>query len=115
MRFLPLHATVWLKAGATDMRKGFNGLSLLVQEVLQDDPFAGHMFVFRGKSSHLLKILWYDGQGLCLFAKRLERGRFIWPQAGEGKVHLTAAQLAMLMEGIDWRMPRRSERPSLAG
>jgi hypothetical protein len=63
----------------------------------------------------LLKVLWWDGQGLCLFAKRLERGRFIWPQAKDGSVVLTAAQLSMLLEGIDWRAPRRSWAPEAAG
>jgi transposase len=62
----------------------------------------------------LIKILSWDGQGLCLFAKRLERGRFVWPQAKEGAVSLTPAQLSMLLEGIDWRMPARTWRPELA-
>src|ERR1043166_9756403 len=78
---LPSGARVWLAAGRTDMRKGFYGLAAAVQEWLAQDPFEGHLFVFRGRRSDLLKILWWDGQGLCLFAKRLERGRFIWPQA----------------------------------
>ena len=73
---------VWLAAGRTDMRKGFDGLSALVQQKLAQDPFCGHLFVFRGRRGDLLKVLWYDGQGLCLFAKRLERGRFVWPFAG---------------------------------
>jgi transposase len=65
---------VWLAVGRTDMRKGFDGLSSLVQEKLAQDPFGAHLFVFRGRRGDLLKVLWYDGQGLCLFAKRLERG-----------------------------------------
>ena len=64
---------------------------------------------------NLIKVLWWDGDGLCLFAKRLERGRFVWPRADEGVAVLTRAQLSMLLEGIDWRMPRRTWRPELAG
>jgi transposase len=99
---------VWLVAGITDMRKGFNGLSALVQTALEDNPFSGHLFVFRGRRGDLIKVLWWDGDGLCLFAKRLERGKFIWPRAEDGKVSLTRAQLSMLLEGIDWRMPVRT-------
>ena len=61
-----------------------------------------------------MKLLWFDGDGLCLFAKRLERGRFVWPQADSGAVHLSRAQLSMLLEGIDWRRPKRTELPELA-
>ena len=66
------------------------------------------------RSGDLIKLLWWDGDGLCLFAKRLERGRFVWPQATSGTVHLTPAQLSMLLEGIDWRRPRRTHTPELA-
>src|ERR1700751_4927736 len=69
----------------------------------------------RLRRGDLVKLLWWDGDGLCLFAKRLERGRFVWPRAEEGGVVLTRAQLSMLLEGIDWRMPRRTWRPELAG
>ena len=69
---------------------------------------------FRGPRGDILKVLWFDGQGLMLLAKRLERGRFIWPQATSGSVSLTAAQLSMLLEGIDWRMPMRTHQPELA-
>jgi transposase len=65
-------------------------------------------------SGDTIKILWFDGDGLCLFAKRLERGRFIWPQATEGTVSLTRAQLSMLLEGIDWRRPQRTWTPQIA-
>ena len=71
--------------------------------------------MFRGKRSHLLKILFWDGQGLVLYAKRLERGRFVWPQAKDGVVSLMRAQLSMLTEGIDWRMPARTWQPEVAG
>jgi transposase len=106
---------IWLAAGLTDMRRGFDGLAALVQQQLGQDPFGGHLFVFRGKRGHLLKILFWDGQGLVLYAKRLERGRFVWPQAKDGVVSLTPAQLSMLTEGIDWRMPTRTWRPEVAG
>jgi transposase len=102
---------VWLAAGTTDMRKGFTGLCALVQNTLESNPFCGQVFVFRGRRGDLLKLLWWDGSGLCLMAKRLERGRFIWPQAQNGSVSLTAAQLSMLLEGIDWRHPVRTTDP----
>lgn len=68
------------------MRKGFNGLAAVVQGTLQANPFGGHVFVFRGRRGDIIKVLWFDGQGLLLLAKRLERGRFVWPQASEGRV-----------------------------
>jgi len=104
-----------MAVGRTAMRKGFDGLSALVQQKLAQDPFCGHLFVFRGRRGDLLKVLWYDGQGLCLFAKRLEQGRFVWPSPADGKVVISPAQLGMLLEGIDWRMPRRTWQPQLAG
>jgi transposase len=75
---------------------------------------AGTSFVFRGRRGDLIKLLWWDGDGVCLFLKRLERGRFVWPQATSGSVCLTAAQLSMLLEGIDWRRPERRWKPSKA-
>ena len=111
---VPTGTRVWLAAGLTDMRRGFDGLAALVQSALTQDPFCGHVFVFRGKRGDIIKLLWWDGQGMCLFAKRLEKGRFIWPQADSGSVALTPAQLSMLLEGIDWRMPVRTWQPSLA-
>jgi transposase len=110
----PTGAHVWIVAGVTDLRRGFTGLSALVETALQQDPFAGHLFVFRGRRGDLIKVLWWDGDGMCLFAKRLERGRFIWPQATEGAVSLTRAQLSMLLEGIDWRRPARTATPQMA-
>lgn len=100
---LPANTRVWLVAGVTDMRRGFDGLAAIVQTALDVNPFGGHVFVFRGKRGDLIKVLWWDGHGLCLFCKRLERGRFVWPQAAAGGIHLSAAQLSMLLEGIDWR------------
>jgi transposase len=112
---VPAGTRVWLAAGFTDMRKGFDGLALRVQEVLKHDPHCGHVFVFRGKRGDLIKLIWHDGQGLCLFAKRLERGRFIWPSTIGDTVTITSAQLGYLLEGIDWRAPQHSYRPQLAG
>jgi transposase len=105
---------IWLAAGVTDLRRGFDGLIAEVQTVLEQQPFSGHVFVFRGRRSDIVKLLWWDGDGLCLFAKRLERGRFIWPQATEGTVCLTRAQLSTLLEGIDWRRPQRTWTPEIA-
>lgn len=105
---------IWIAAGVTDMRRGFQGLSAQVQTVLDRQPFSGHVFVFRGRRGDMVKLLWFDGDGLCLFQKRLERGRFVWPQATSGTVSLTRAQLSMLLEGIDWRAPRRSWQPEIA-
>jgi transposase len=111
---VPPGTHIWLAAGVTDMRRGFSGLCNLVQTTLAENPYSGHVFVFRGKRGDLIKVLWWDGDGLCLLAKRLERGRFIWPQADNGSVSLTPAQLSMLLEGIDWRRPMRTA-PLLAG
>lgn len=111
---LPAGTRVWLAAGVTDMRRGMDGLAALVQEQLATDPFCGHVFLFRGRRGHLVKLLWWDGDGLCLYAKRLERGRFVWPQASEGAVHLSPAQLSMLLEGIDWRRVPRTAPPQCA-
>ena len=111
---IPSGTRVWLAAGATDMRRGFDGLAAIVQERLGADPFSGHLFLFRGRRGDLVQMLWWDGDGLCLLAKRLERGRFIWPQATDGAIHLSAAQLSMLLEGIDWRRPVRTWTPERA-
>lgn len=110
---LPSGTRVWIAAGHTDMRKGFDGLAALVQTVLAANPHSGHVFVFRGRRGDIIKVLWSDGQGLLLLAKRLEKGRFIWPQATSGSVSLTPAQLSMLLEGIDWRMPARTWQPEM--
>jgi len=111
---LPAGTRVWIAAGVTDLRKGMDGLAALVQTALGERPFSGDVFVFRGKRGDLLKLLWFDGDGVCLFAKRLERGRFVWPQATSGSVALSAAQLAMLLEGIEWRRPVRTWQPQRA-
>jgi len=108
---MPSQTRIWLAAGTTDMRKGFTGLSAIVQNSLEKHPLGGHLFVFRGRRGDLIKLLWWDGTGLCVMAKRLERGRFIWPQAANGAISLTSAQLSMLLEGIDWRHPIRTTQP----
>jgi transposase len=110
----PANTRVCILAGHTDMRKGFDGLAAMVQTALAANPFCGHVIVFRGRRGDILKVLWFDGQGLMLLSKRLERGRFVWPQAASGSVSLTPPQLSMLLEGIDWRMPMRTREPKLA-
>jgi len=85
----------------------FHGLCAQVQTVLERQPLSGHVFVFRGRRGDIVKVLWFDGDGLCLLAKRLERGRFVWPKAESGTVSLSPAQLSMLLEGIDWRHVER--------
>lgn len=105
---------IWLAAGATDMRRGFDGLAAIVQQQLSADPFSGQLFVFRGKRGDRIKVLWWDGSGLCLFCKRLEDQQFVWPQASSGTVLLSSAQLSMLLEGIDWRRATQTYKPQLA-
>src|SRR6056297_1514851 len=112
---VPSNTRIWLAAGVTDMRRGFNTLAALAEKTLEQDPYSGHLFVFRGRRGDLLKIIWWDAQGACLFSKRLERGRFVWPAAKDGKVSLSPSMLAMLLEGIDWRMPQKTWRPLTTG
>ena len=114
MLALPTSTRVWIAAGVTDMRKGMDGLAAVVQSALGEQPFSGDVFVFRGKRGDLVKLLWWSGDGMNLYLKRLERGRFVWPQATNGTVHLSNAQLSMLLEGIDWRRPTRTWQPSVA-
>lgn len=110
---LGTHTQVWIAAGVTDMRKGMGGLAALAQS-LGAQPFSGDVFVFRGRRGDLVKLLWWSGDGMNLYLKRLESGRFVWPQAASGSVHLSGAQLSMLLEGIDWRRPVRTTSPTLA-
>ena len=112
---VPSNTRVWLAAGVTDMRRGFATLAAQAEQTLEQDPFTGHMFVFRGRRGDLIKVIWWDGQGACLFSKRLESGKFVWPAGKDGKIALTPAQLAMLLEGIDGRLPQRTWRPLKAG
>lgn len=98
MMGLPAGTRIWIAAGITDMRAGMNGLAAKVQMTLAEEPLSGHV----------IKVLWATGDGLCLLIKRLEHGRFVWPQADSGKIHLTPAQLSMLLEGINWKQPERT-------
>ena len=111
----PSTVRVWIATGLTDMRRGMPGLALLVQEGFKRDPHAGDVFVFRGRRGDLVKIIWHDGFGLSLYAKRLDRGRFVWPSASAGVVSITPAQMAYMLEGIDWRNPQLTWRPVSAG
>jgi transposase len=95
---IPTGVRVWLATGHTDMRKGFASLSLQVQQILHRDPLNGHLFCFRGRRGNLLKVIWHDGQGACLFTKRLERGRFLWPSPADGVVTISSAQLGYLFD-----------------
>ena len=117
---VPAGVRIHLALGPTDMRKGFDGLALQVQEVLQADPFSGHLFIFRGKRASTVKILFHDGNGMCLFAKRLDQGAFTWPVTqpqvdGTASVTMTPAQLSMLLEGLEWRSPVQTRRLMIAG
>jgi transposase len=94
---------VYLVSRPVDLRNGFDGLAAKAQQMVGADPFAGHLFLFRGKRGDYLKALYWDGSGLCLFAKRLEKGRFVWPPIVDGALTLTPAQLALLIEAMDWR------------
>ena len=111
----PVGARIYLACGYTDMRKGMTSLAMLVQQVLCDNPFEGAIYAFRGRRAGLIKLLWHDGIGLCLLSKRLERGSFVWPMTGSGKISLSVGQLAALLEGCEWRAPVSSRRPELAG
>jgi transposase len=117
MMLLPAGMKVHLALGYTDMRKGIDGLAMLVQGVLRQDPFSGHLFVFRGRKANLIKIVFWDGTGLCLFTKRLEHGVFLWPPnvAQAETLSLTSAQLSSLIDGVDWRAPEQRWRPAMAG
>ncbi len=115
MLALPPGTRIYLACGVTDMRKGLGSLAVLVQAVLGEDPFSGAVFAFRGRRGDLVKLLWHDTQGLCLFVKKMDRARFVWPMTQTGRVSLTPAEMSMLLEGIDWRAPVRVQRPSLAG
>ena len=112
---VPTGVRLWLATGHTDMRKGFASLSLQVQEVLRRDPLSGHLFCFRGRRGDLLKVIWHDGQGACLFTTKLEKGRVVWPALADGAVTISQAQMSYLLSGIDWRNPRESWRPTSVG
>lgn len=100
MILVPTGARVWLATGYTDMRRGFPSLAFHVQEMLRKDPLSGHLFVFRGRRSDLVKMIWHDGQGAYRFTKRLERGRFVWPSV--------AGRSSDDLSGADWRNPQET-------
>jgi transposase len=112
---VPSSSRIWLALGHTDMRRGMRSLARQVQEVLKKDVHAGDLYVFRGRNGSLCKILWHDGIGMSLFARRLERGRFVWPTAKDGTVAISASAMACLLEGIDWRNPQETWRPTRVG
>ena len=114
---LPSDGRIWLACGATDMRKGFDGLALAVQEMFGLDPFCGAAFVFRSKRADRIKVLVWDRTGMVLVHKRLEGAKFVWPQVRDGVMRMSPAQFAALFEGLDWRLvrPERRRRPQLAG
>src|SRR3954466_4092497 len=112
---VPSGVRVWLAVGRTDMRKGMNGLALPGQAGAGPRPHAGDLYVFRGARGDLIKIIWHDGIGMSLYSKRLESGRFIWPSPTDGALAISAAQLAYMLDGIDWRNPRHTFRPQRAG
>jgi transposase len=109
----PSGVRVWLAVRHTDMRRGMNSLALQVQQALGRDPHCGDLYVFRGRRADLVKIIWHDGIGMSLYAKRLERGRFIWPSPADGCLQISGSQLAYMLDGIDWRNPQRTFRACL--
>ena len=108
---------VFVATRPVDFRKGIDGLSLAVQEMFALDPFCGAVFVFRSKSADRIKLLMWDQTGMVLAHKRLEGGKFVWPQVQDGVMRISSAQLAALFEGLDWRLvrPERARRPLVAG
>jgi transposase len=100
-----------------DFRKGAEGLAALVRETMGADPFSGAVYVFRAKRADRVKLVFWDGTGVCLFAKRLEDGEFRWPKVQDGILRLSAVELAALLEGLDWRrvhQPNRTTTPTAA-
>ena len=94
-----------------DFRKGPDALAALVSADYGGDPYSGVIYVFRAKRADRIKLIWWDGTGLCLMAKRLESGRFTWPGIQDGVIRLTAAQFGALLEGLDWRRVHNGRRP----
>jgi transposase len=91
---IPSGVKVWIATGHTDMRRGMQSLALTVQETLKRNPHAGDLYIFRGRRGDLVKILWHDGLGACLFTKRLDRGKFVWPSAAGGAVSISGGEVA---------------------
>ena len=104
--FLPLQTKVYLAVGITDMRKSINGLSILVENTLEMDPFCGHLFAFCNRRQNMIKILYWDRNGFCLWHKRLEKHRFKWPAFPEEIMEIDQRELTWLLEGLDIGQPR---------
>ena len=100
---MPLSTRVYLAPGSTDMRKAINGLSILVESRLQLDPFSGHLFVFCNRRRNILKILYWDRNGFCLWQKRLEKHYFRWPQSEKQILEIDQRQLSWLLEGLEFQ------------
>lgn len=112
----PAGRRVWIAGGVIDMRCGMNSLALKIQQGLGRDPHGGEIFCFRGRKADVVKLLWFDGIGASLYAMRLEAGKFVWPSSATGEaVAISAAQLGYLLDGIDWRNPRCTQRPKKMG
>ena len=101
MMFIPSHTKVYLALGSTDMRKAINGLSIFVEDKLEMDPFSGHLFVFCNSRRNMVKILYWDRNGFCLWQKRLEKHRFVWPQVFDDAMEIDHRSLSWLLEGLD--------------
>ena len=112
---LPAGVRIVVARRPVDFRNGLDGLAARVQQALRENPFAGALFVFRAKRADRVKILAWDGTGLCLFHKRLEKGRFLWPSPADGAISISPAQLGYLLSGIDWRHPQKTWRPTSVG
>jgi transposase len=113
---LPPGVRVYLACGVTDMRKGMIGLAMPVQQGLEDNPFSGALYAFRGRRAGLIKLLWHDGVGLCMLTKKLEQGQFLWPSTSTaGRIALSPSQLAALLDGCEWRAPAPPRKPKLVG
>ena len=108
---LPPAVRIYFAREAADMRRSFDGLMALVRDFLGHDPLSGHLFVFRNKSGDRVKLLYWDRTGLCIWYKRLEKGSFRFPTAGDARsVELTSADLLLILEGIELRGARRQKR-----
>ena len=107
---IPAGARVLVVTKPVDFRKGAEGLAALVKDQMRLEPFSGVVFVFRAKRADRIKLLWWDGTGVCLLAKRLEEGQFRWPKAEDATMRLSAAQLSALLEGLDWRRVHQGRR-----
>jgi transposase len=112
---IPSGCRVWIATGHTDTRRGMQGLAFRIQEQLKRNPHASDLYILRRRRGDLVKVLWHDGLGLSLYAKRLDRGKLIWPLATEGVVSILAAQMAYMLERIDWRNPQMTWRSRSTG